>query len=115
MNRSGWQLLLFALIAVAGTMLTTTFHQTAQQAQTKSKSRAHSEAESGMGIYDAQTASLTPAVQRALNVSLETQRRSIHSRYLIDGLTKQDDADLACEVAEGRAQVAVSDRVQDHR
>ncbi len=115
MNRSGWQLLLFTLIAVAGTMLTTTFHQKAQQAQSKSQNRAHNDAESGMQIYEAQVASWTPAVQRALNVSLETQRRSIHSRYLIDGLTKQDEADLAYEVTEGRAQVAVSARVQDQR
>ncbi|MCB9357768.1 MAG: hypothetical protein H6508_00995 [Calditrichaeota bacterium] len=91
MDRKGWTLLLFSLMALGATLLTTVFQEKAHKSQMNRLNSAVDEAEKDIGIYDEETSRQESALKRALNVSREAQARAHETQDLLDSLTRANN------------------------
>ncbi len=99
MDRKLVMLLTSSLLALITVFVTTGLQEKTYDTKMDHVNAAVGQAEKDMGNYDEQTASTTPAIKRAIQLSRQMNKKMDASQQLLDSLAHADEQDLGGEDA----------------
>jgi outer membrane murein-binding lipoprotein Lpp len=94
MNRKTGSVIALAVLLLAGAWLWASLHTKATEMQSTRLNKALDQVEQDMGVYNADSARVTPAPRRAIKVSNMLTQRANEHRRLLDSLTRAEREDL---------------------